>query len=53
MHFAEEWNEAHHLLIMESLGGDQAWVDRFIAQHAAVVYYVALNIMWFIRWVWT
>ena len=53
VHFAEEWNEAHHLLIMESLGGDQAWVDRFIAQHAAVVYYVALNIMWFIRWVWT
>ena len=52
VHFAEEWNEAHHLLIMESLGGDQAWVDRFIAQHAAVVYYVALNIMWFIRWVW-
>ena len=28
VHFAEEWNEAHHLLIMESLGGDQAWIDR-------------------------
>tara|TARA_B100000787_G_scaffold168230_1_gene156594 strand:+ start:1216 stop:1395 length:180 start_codon:yes stop_codon:yes gene_type:complete len=23
-HFQEEWNEFHHLLIMESLGGDQA-----------------------------
>ena len=23
VHFAEEWNEFHHLLIMESLGGDQ------------------------------
>ncbi|GAX73707.1 hypothetical protein CEUSTIGMA_g1160.t1 [Chlamydomonas eustigma] len=48
VHFAEEWNEAHHLLIMESLGGDQRWADRFIAQHAAVVYYVVLNILWFL-----
>merc|ERR1719240_979252 len=24
---------------MESLGGDQLWLDRFVAQHAAVVYY--------------
>lgn len=39
IHFAEEWNELHHLQIMESLGGDQLWVDRFMAQHAAVVYY--------------
>lgn len=23
IHFAEEWNELHHLLIMESLGGDR------------------------------
>ena len=23
IHFAEEWNELHHLQIMESLGGDQ------------------------------
>lgn len=39
IHFAEEWNELHHLQIMESLGGDQFWVDRFMAQHAAVFYY--------------
>ena len=39
IHFAEEWNELHHLQIMESLGGDQFWVDRFLAQHAAVFYY--------------
>jgi len=25
--------------IMESLGGDQAWFDRFLAEHAAVLYY--------------
>ena len=29
----------HHLQIMESLGGDQFWIDRFAAQHAAVFYY--------------
>lgn len=39
IHFAEEWNELHHLQIMEALGGDQLWVDRFLAQHAAVAYY--------------
>jgi ubiquinol oxidase len=39
LHFAETWNELHHLLIMESLGGDRHWIDRFIAQHVAVAYY--------------
>uniref|UniRef100_A0A0G4IE86 Ubiquinol oxidase n=1 Tax=Chromera velia CCMP2878 TaxID=1169474 RepID=A0A0G4IE86_9ALVE len=39
LHNAEEWNELHHLLIMESLGGDKNWIDRFMAQHAAVIYY--------------
>lgn len=34
IHVAEEWNEFHHLLIMESLGGDLAWRTRFMAQHA-------------------
>ena len=42
VHFAEEWNELHHLQIMESLGGDQLWWDRFLAQHAAVFYYWVL-----------
>eukprot|EP00197_Chlamydomonas_leiostraca_P009674 CAMPEP_0202865230 /NCGR_PEP_ID=MMETSP1391-20130828/5395_1 /ASSEMBLY_ACC=CAM_ASM_000867 /TAXON_ID=1034604 /ORGANISM="Chlamydomonas leiostraca, Strain SAG 11-49" /LENGTH=443 /DNA_ID=CAMNT_0049545039 /DNA_START=93 /DNA_END=1424 /DNA_ORIENTATION=+ len=42
IHFAEEWNELHHLQIMESLGGDQAWFDRFLAEHAAVFYYWVL-----------
>ena len=26
VHFAEEWNEFHHLLIMEALGGNERWV---------------------------
>ena len=25
-HFAEEWNELHHLRIMESLGSNQCWI---------------------------
>ncbi|NJN24413.1 MAG: plastoquinol terminal oxidase [Acaryochloridaceae cyanobacterium RL_2_7] len=39
VHFAESWNELHHLLIMESLGGDRHWVDRFLARHTALLYY--------------
>jgi hypothetical protein len=30
---------------MESLGGDQLWVDRFMAQHAAIIYYFILLLM--------
>lgn len=39
IHFAESWNELHHLLIMESLGGSQYWGDRFVARHIALLYY--------------
>jgi ubiquinol oxidase len=39
IHFAETWNELHHLLIMESLGGSDQWGDRFLAQHIAMAYY--------------
>lgn len=46
VHFAEEWNEFHHLLTMEALGGDQLWQDRFLAQHAAVTYYFVLVGLW-------
>jgi ubiquinol oxidase len=42
VHFAEEWNELHHLLIMESLGGNTQWKDRFFAYHSVIVYYWAL-----------
>lgn len=46
IHFAEEWNEFHHLLIMESLGGDQPFWVRFLSQHSALAYYLALCILW-------
>ena len=39
LHFAQTMNEYHHLLIMESLGGDKEFKDRFVAQHMAVFYY--------------
>jgi len=38
-HFAQTVNEYHHLLIMEDLGGDERFVDRFFAQHTAFAYY--------------
>lgn len=39
IHFAESWNELHHLLIMESLGGNDRFMDRFVSQHIAFFYY--------------
>jgi ubiquinol oxidase len=38
-HYAEADNELHHLLIMESLGGNENSVDRFLAQIMAFGYY--------------
>lgn len=45
VHAAEEWNELHHLLIMESLGGNSRWSDRFLGYHTAFVYYWALIVV--------
>lgn len=39
LHFAESWNEMHHLLIMEELGGDKIFIDRVVARHIAFFYY--------------
>jgi ubiquinol oxidase len=46
IHFAQEMNEYQHLIIMESLGGDQRWWVRFMAQHSAIAYYVGLCLLW-------
>ncbi|KAA8520160.1 hypothetical protein F0562_014416 [Nyssa sinensis] len=46
VHFAESWNEMHHLLIMEELGGNAWWFDRFLAQHIAVFYYFMIVVMY-------
>ena len=39
VHFAESWNELHHLLIAESLGGSRYGIDRFVAHTGVFVYY--------------
>ncbi|KAM0832295.1 hypothetical protein ACQ4PT_064982 [Festuca glaucescens] len=39
VHFAESMNEFHHLLIMEELGGNSEWIDRFLARFSAFFYY--------------
>jgi len=46
IHFAEEWNEFAHLQVMESLGGDQKWWVRFLAQHSAIAYFFVLCFLW-------
>jgi hypothetical protein len=32
--------------IMESLGGDNAWIDRFVAQHASLAYFWGVMLMY-------
>ncbi|PWA34750.1 Alternative oxidase [Artemisia annua] len=39
VHFAESWNEMHHLLIMEELGGNAWWFDQFLSRSMAIFYY--------------
>ncbi|KAJ1617884.1 alternative oxidase, partial [Pavlovales sp. CCMP2436] len=39
LHAAEEWNELHNLLIMESLCGGTLLSDRFVANHLALAFY--------------
>ncbi len=39
VHFAESWNELHHLLIAESLGGNARWYDRYLARIGGLLYY--------------
>ncbi|CAE8587918.1 unnamed protein product [Polarella glacialis] len=53
VHAAQEDNELHHLLIMESLGGDQRWLDRFFAQHGAIAYYWLLFIFFVVDPKWS
>jgi ubiquinol oxidase len=45
IHYAEEYNELHHLLIMETLGGNSRWRDRFLGYHVAFAYYWAVNVL--------
>jgi ubiquinol oxidase len=49
IHFAESWNELHHLLIMEELGGDKVWIDRFLARSVALLYYWIVVLLYVIQ----
>lgn len=46
-HYAEADNELHHLLIMESLGGNENVVDRVLAQTMAFGYYWYVVLVYF------
>jgi ubiquinol oxidase len=48
VHFSQSWNELHHLLIMESLGGASNWIDRFLARSVALLYYWIVAIIYII-----
>jgi ubiquinol oxidase len=48
IHYEEEANETFHLRIMESLGGDALWWNRFLARHVAMAYYGVLMIFFMI-----
>ena len=49
LHFAESWNEMHHLLIMEELGGNERFFDRFLAQHIAFGYYAFVILLYLLN----
>jgi len=38
-HFEQSVNETEHLEYMESRGGSDYWIDRFVARHLVLVYY--------------
>ena len=41
-HAEEEYNETMHLKIMESMGADRLWWNRFLARHASIIYFIIL-----------
>ena len=48
MHSEEEYNETEHLHIMEILGGNRYYVDRFVASHSAILYYIGLLLLFLV-----
>lgn len=48
IHYAESYNEEHHLRIFEELGGNKQWINRLIAYHAALLYYWAVVILYIV-----
>ena len=48
VHFAESWNELHHLRIVESLGGGERRIDRYISRIGVLAYYWILVFVYMI-----
>lgn len=48
IHFAETWNELHHLRIIESLGGNDHAIDRYISRIGVLFYYWVLVFVYMI-----
>ena len=38
-HFYQALNETEHLEEMETRGGNEQWIDRFLAKHLVLLYY--------------
>jgi len=49
LHFSEAWNELQHLRVMEDLGGDKLFSDRFFAQHVAFAYYWIVVVLYMLN----
>ena len=45
-HAEQEYNETLHLQIMESMGADRLWWNRFLARHLSIAYFVTLIIFY-------
>ena len=52
LHIQNQTN-TEQLQIMEALGGDKRWIDRFLGQHASILYYWALVVVFFFSPKWS
>lgn len=48
IHFAQSWNELHHLRIIESQGGNEFWLDRLLSRILVFIYYWLLVFVYMI-----
>jgi ubiquinol oxidase len=46
LHFAQDWNEYHHLKIAEYLGGNKELMDRLVAQSVSIIYFVLSTLLY-------
>lgn len=44
--YIETYTDTDVVVIFQALGGDERWIDRFLAQHIAVAYYLLTVLMY-------